>query len=108
MAKNGMRIVTIIIMILTILGFTKANINSPFAQVESSSDSKKSLCEFKCSLYCVPYISYPPIYKKCLDDCYAKCPKMSNDVYNCMTDCALIKSIDLNSGIYSLTTFAYF
>ncbi|RDX99490.1 hypothetical protein CR513_17453, partial [Mucuna pruriens] len=100
MIKNEMKMIRFMIMIMIILGFAQADY--AHVQVESNTDSSKIICRIKCAFKCESYLPFPPLYSKCIDDCYAQCNKMSiGAYYDCITGCALIKSINVNIGIRS-------
>lgn len=82
MAKNEMKIIGVVIMIVTILSFAQANNDHLFAQVESN-NSDGLTCKIKCDLKCIGYQPTPPLYAKCKDDCLKNCHDTStNVIYN--------------------------
>ena len=94
-------------MIMVILGFAQAdNLNLPFIQVESNSESINVSCASKCELICAPLIEIVPAYFVCLNNRNKRCPQMFVAIAdNCLTDCGLIKFIDVNIDIYNYSIF---
>ncbi|BAT90553.1 hypothetical protein VIGAN_06181700, partial [Vigna angularis var. angularis] len=76
MAKNEMKNVGVVVMLMIMLCFSEAKLS----------------CTAKCYIDCLKAgLAYPV----CLNDCLAKCPKMSKEASECITRCAIKKSINI-------------
>lgn len=100
MAKGEMKSIVTIFLVLMMLAFAQAG--------DSPLDSAGSviLCVGECGLKCRPLIEIIEAYAACVAVCGLKCHKKpSKAAYDCTTSCALSKSIDANTGIYSYFNF---
>ncbi|RDX80271.1 hypothetical protein CR513_39204, partial [Mucuna pruriens] len=108
MAKNEMKIIEIIIMVMIMLCFAQANSSPPTVKSEPKNMSEKIGCSTKCYFECLPLILSPLdfiAYPICLSGCKKKCEKKSHAIVNeCITSCALTKSIDTNIDARGLAT----
>ena len=109
-AKKKMKTIGVVIVIITMLGFTQADHYNPsYVQVEPNSESNGSSCKTICKLECAPLVRIAQLSLICVNDCSEICLTKSIVAANdCMTSCGLVKSINVNNGIYSLITLATF
>ncbi|TKY51009.1 hypothetical protein E2542_SST22516 [Spatholobus suberectus] len=99
MAKNEMKTTRVVIVIMIVLGLSQANCNPPFVQIGPNCMFDKFNCHSKCALECAPLLLTPGsiAYAICVTECEEKCHKKSiNVVHDCIIDCGLAKSIDIN------------
>ncbi|RDX69274.1 hypothetical protein CR513_51631, partial [Mucuna pruriens] len=108
MAKNEMKTIGIMIMVMIMMGFAQANSSPPIVKSEPSSVSEKLNCGTKCAYECLPLIFSPLdflAYPICVTGCKNRCMKRSHgNAYECITSCGLTKSIDVNIDVRGLAT----
>jgi len=103
MGKVEIRAIGVIIMLMTLLSFTQAELE---AELDSKTDG--FLCKLKCAFKCEPQLAFPGLYSKCIEDCRSHCSQLPSDpIHNCINSCQLMKSIANNIGMYSLKIFTY-
>lgn len=103
MAKCEMKSIVTVFLVLMMLVFAQAGDSPP------PSAASVILCVGECGLKCRPVFEIIEVYAACVAVCGLKChKKQSKAAYDCTTSCALSKSIDANTGIYSYFTFPFF
>jgi len=89
MGKIEIKIIGIILMVMILLSFTQAQLNSK--------PDAGFFCKVKCFLKCNEERFPKP---NCMQDCESHCSEfLSNTVDNCITSCHLMKSIVINIGM---------
>jgi len=92
MEKIEIKVIGVIIMVMSLLSFTQA---------ELYGKTDGLLCKVKCAFKCEPQLAFPGLYSKCVEDCRSHCSKLNSDpIYNCAGNCQLIKFIANNIGTY--------
>ncbi|KAL2317196.1 hypothetical protein Fmac_031072 [Flemingia macrophylla] len=86
-----MKIVGVVIMITTMLSFSRAEFNYPSSQVEPESWNA-FVCIFGCKSDCA---FMPEPFDQCVRNCVRQCHKSSLNT-NCIASCDLIKSTNIN------------
>lgn len=73
-----------------------------------SSGKEYAICLGECGLQCLGLIAIEPAYLACSTACgLLKCQKVSSkSAYGCATTCAISKSINVNTGIFTWTIFS--
>ena len=77
-----------------------------FTQVQSNNKIDAGFfCKLKCFFKCNEEAQSKP---NCISDCQSHCSELlSNNVYNCVTSCRLMKSIAINIGISSKNIYLF-
>jgi len=83
MAKNEMKNIGVVVVIMIMLCFSEAKLTCP------------AQCGISCILANLAYLI-------CFAICVAKCPRMSNEATQCMSHCGVNKSINIKIGILKL------
>lgn len=84
MAKSEMKSIGVVVVMMIMLGFSKA---------------AKLSCPAKCGIDCVlANLAYPI----CFILCVSNCPKLSKGALQCISHCGVNKSININIGILKL------
>nr|KYP38415.1 hypothetical protein KK1_040345 [Cajanus cajan] len=105
MAKNEMKTIRVMIMVMITMGIVQANHNPPLAQIDPNSVLMKGdLCSTLCSFKCVFTKFFQRQFEKCLDKCFDKCYR-KDVIYNCITSCGLTESTDNNIDARGLPTY---
>ncbi|KAG5054569.1 hypothetical protein JHK85_007079 [Glycine max] len=100
MINNEMKLIGVVIMVMLVIGFAKANFNSAFKQIGSNHVSSKPrlTCGPKCELSCLPYVFAFILYPICVANCMKQCRKTPiNTIYNCLSGCDMVKSVPHNN-----------
>nr|KYP33760.1 hypothetical protein KK1_045357 [Cajanus cajan] len=106
MAKNEIKTIKVVIMVMIMMGFAQANHNPPLPQIDPNNMLfKGDLCSTLCTIKCAFTSFTNPQYNRCIDNCIDICYK-KHVVYNCITSCGLTKSIDNNIDARGLPTHA--
>ena len=97
----------VVIMVMLMLVIAQADENHPSPQVVPPPivPLGRFTCSAKCAIDCNPFkgstVDFGACMYTCIKNCFHGSP--SNVVYDCITGCALTKSIDSNNGINNLT-----